>query len=273
MNCKSCGNDHLESYCPACGEKAFKPSQLSVKHFVEETFEGIVHFDSKFFRTIKTLIAKPGQLSLDYTEGRRVMYMKPIPFFLLVNILFFLIAGGNNLYSLSLGNYINYQPFTNFNTKHIVLQKLHDTGLSMPEYERLFNEKIIAASKEFIFLFIPFYGLLFSAVLFRKKKYFVEHLVFAIHLLAFILLFIMAHHYLVIGPYYFLAKNHYSERFDFVDGWFMSLVIATYLSFAIRRFYKVNIIWSLTVSLAFGWTFLFFIQFYRMLLFFKILYL
>ena len=108
MVCKSCENDHQENFCPACGEKAFHTKQLSLKHFVEETFEGFVHFDNKFFCSIKTLVKAPGQLSLDYTEGKRVKYMKPVQFFLIVNLIFFVLTI-NNLYSLSLNNYITYK--------------------------------------------------------------------------------------------------------------------------------------------------------------------
>lgn len=64
MDCKTCGHALEENYSPACGERKFDPEELSVKHFAEETFEGLVHFDNKFFHTLRTLIAKPGQLSL-----------------------------------------------------------------------------------------------------------------------------------------------------------------------------------------------------------------
>jgi Protein of unknown function (DUF3667) len=130
MDCKSCGNHHQENFCPACGEKAFDNKQLSLKHFVEETFEGFVHFDSKFFYTIKTLVTKPGQLSLDYAEGKRIKYMKPVRFFLVVNLIFFILTT-NNLYNLPLNNYITYKPFTNYNTRHIVKDKLQKINISL----------------------------------------------------------------------------------------------------------------------------------------------
>jgi hypothetical protein len=157
MNCKSCGNELQETFCPACGEKKFDTRQLSVKHFVEETFEGFVHFDSKFLHTLKILITKPGQLSLDYTEGRRVKNMKPVQFFLVVNLLFFFLIAGSNLYSLSLYNYITYKPFTDFQTVQAVNNKLAHTGLTLAEYKQLFDEEIISNSKEFIFIFVSLF--------------------------------------------------------------------------------------------------------------------
>jgi hypothetical protein len=279
MDCKSCGSDHQENFCPNCGEKEFNQGQLSIKHFVEETFEGFIHFDTKFFRTLKTLVAKPGQLSIEYTEGKRVKYMKPIQFFLIINLLFFIIMIGNNIYSLSLDNYVTYKPFTNYNSKQIVKEKLRETKLSYPVYRELFNEKMISNSKEFIFLYVPFYGLLFSAFLFWKKKYFVEHLVFATHFMAFVLLINIFFHYVINIPFYWFIATHYSQNadtmqtFDNIVSAVLSVMVAIYLSIAVRRFYKANILWGITVSLFIGATFFIFMQYYRMILFYKIIYL
>ena len=272
MNCRSCGNTHQQNFCPNCGEKKFNAGQLSVKHFIEETFEGFIHFDSKFFYTIKTLITKPGQLSVDYVEGRRVKSMRPVQFFLVVNLLFFFLISGSNLYSLSLTNYITYRPFTNYNTKQIVKNKLKATGSSYNEYRRFFDEKIISESKEFIFIFIPLYGLIFYLLFFWKQKYFTGHLSFAAHFIAFVLLWDLASFYLINVPAYLLSKNNYSQGFDNFSSMLTCVVVGTYLAIAMRKFYKVNYVISLLVAIGVGYTFFDFIQYYRMLLFFKILY-
>jgi hypothetical protein len=290
MNCKSCGNDHPENFCPACGEKKFDTHQLSFKHFLEETFEGLIHFDSKFLHTVKTLITKPGQLSIDYTEGRRVRYMKPVQFFLVVNLLFFFLIFRGNLYSIPLNNYITYEDFTKYNTVEIVKEKLYKTKLSMAEYEQLFNEKITSNSKEFILVFVPVYGFVFALLFFWKKKYFVEHLVFATHFVAFVLVLNLFAFYFIDLPFFLIKKigysqvNDYSPIFNRIYGIIISVIVAAYIAVAINKFYKpkighsslmrtVNIIWLLLVSIGIGYTFFVFIQGYRMLLFFKILYL
>lgn len=272
MNCKSCGNNHQENYCPACGEKIFHPNQLSVKHFVEETFEGFIHFDTKFFRSLKTLISKPGQLSVDYVEGRRVKYMKPIQFFLVVNLLFFFLIIGNNMYSLGLDNYVTYRPFINYNTVQTVNEKLKNKKLSYAEFRESFNEKIIADSKEYIFLFVPFYGLVFFIFLFWKKTFFVEHLIFATHFMAFVLLLIFVTFYLVSLPVSLIAKIGYSENIDNILSTCIAAGIAIYTAIAVRRYYQAHIVWSLVVAGFIGSTYFIFIQYYRMLLFYKIMY-
>lgn len=272
MECKTCGSDHPEVYCPNCGEKSFNPKQLSFRHYTEELFEGISHFDNKFLRTVKMLITRPGQLSLEYTQGRRMPYMRPIQFFLVVNLIFFVLTI-SNMYSLNLYNYTTYTPFTKFNTEHIVNAVLIKHKLSRPVYEQIFNEKIKGLSKELIFLFIPLYGSLFALLFYRKKQFFVEHLVFATHFYAFILLLTLAGFYLLSVPYALIYGVGYSANYDDIYSMLMEIIIAVYAGFAIRRFYKTRIIWTILAALIIGITFFPFIQVYRMLLFFKIIYL
>jgi hypothetical protein len=274
MHCKSCGNNHQENYCPACGEKAFNPKQLSVNHFIEDSFESFIHFDTKFFRTIKTLISKPGQLSVDYVEGRRIKYMKPIQLFLVVNLIYFIIMIANaNIYGISLYNYINYKPFTNYNTAQLVNEKLALTKLSLAEYTQLFNERIVSDSKELIFLFVLVYAIIFGIFLFWKRKYLVEHLIFATHFMTIVLIISIVANYCIRVPFYLITRVDYSVNFDNILSSCISLSIAIYTSIAIRKFYRANIAWGIFVSLFIGVTFFFFIQYYRMLLFYKILYL
>jgi hypothetical protein len=271
MECATCGNDHPENYCPSCGEKPFEPKQLSFKEFIEELFEGFLHFDNKFFRTLKQLVTKPGQLSLDYTHGRRVWYMKPIQLFLVMNLIFFILAF-HNMYSLPLNNYITYNPFIRFNTQHIIKQELANSHLSLKEYTQVFNEKIKGLSKECIFLFIPFYGLAFYAFFFKKKQYFVEHLVFATHFCTFILLLTLAAFYFITIPYYSISGDDYSPTFDGISSLFTEVCIAIYAGIAIKRFYNPHLIYTIIIALATGYSFFTVIQYYRMLLFFKIVY-
>jgi hypothetical protein len=238
---------------------------------VEETFESFIHFDNKFLRTIKTLITQPGQLTLDYTEGRRVYFMRPIPFFLVVNLLFFVLAF-NNMYSLSLYNYITYTPFIRYNTQHIITELLAKRNLTLPEYTQVFNDQIKEVSKTYIFLFIPFYGSLFALFFFKKKQYFVEHLVFATHFCAFILLLALAGFYLVTLPFYAITHISYSPNFDNAYALITQICVALYAGFAINRFYKPRLFWTIIVALLIGLSFFTFIQYYRMVLFYKIVY-
>ncbi len=51
----------------------------------------IMHFDSKFFDTLKFLLLKPGFLSKEYLRGRRASYLHPIRMYVFTSAIFFLI--------------------------------------------------------------------------------------------------------------------------------------------------------------------------------------
>jgi Protein of unknown function (DUF3667) len=48
-----------------------------------------LHFDGKIVRTVKLLLTKPGFLTHEYFEGRRVRYVSPIRLYLVFSVLYF----------------------------------------------------------------------------------------------------------------------------------------------------------------------------------------
>ena len=270
MTCQNCGNNHQENFCPNCGEKKFNARDLTIKHFFQETLESFIHFDNKFFKTLKILILKPGKLSLDFVEGRRVQFMKPLQLFLILNISMFFMP--SNPFALRLYNYVTYTPFINYNTRQIIDNKVKSSGLTYKEYSSQFDEKIKSESKEFIFLFIPFYAIIFFLFLFLKRKNFAEHLVFSTHFMSFYLLFVIFNFVFIEIPFY-LANKGYSQTFDTLLGIFTQVCIFVYLIIAIKKFYKCSIGGALLSSLAIASTFFILLKFYRMFLFYKIVFL
>lgn len=89
--CLNCGYPIVSNYCAECGQKAHlhKDSfwHMAV-HFVSDYF----HYDGKFWSTISTIFTKPGQITLDYIRGKRVKYVSPIPLYIFVTSLFFLLS-------------------------------------------------------------------------------------------------------------------------------------------------------------------------------------
>lgn len=52
-------------------------------------FEGLLHFDSKSYQTVKALLFKPGFLTNEFKTGRRASYVPPIRLYIFVSFLFF----------------------------------------------------------------------------------------------------------------------------------------------------------------------------------------
>ncbi len=268
--CKNCQHELPETFCPACGEKRFDKHQLTIKHFAEETLEGLIHFDTKFLRTLKTLFAKPGQLASDFVEGLQTRYMKPIAFFVVINLLFFMVMVFNP-YSLALNNYIKFKPFINYGTQQAVAKKIADLHVSEKLYTSVFNTKIKSESKAYIFIFIPIYGLICSLLFITYKRMLVEHLIFALHFVAFILCLFFLQIYLIIYPLNIIFNGTHQDDIESLMGIVISASAAIYFFFAARRFYRSGILWSALTALIIGYTFFDLIQVYRMLLFYKII--
>ncbi|MCY3704464.1 MAG: DUF3667 domain-containing protein [Gammaproteobacteria bacterium] len=65
---------------------------------VLEVFREMFELDSRLFRTLKSLLFKPGHLSSEFSRNRRAAYMSPVRLYLFISFVFFLVlsisAGG-----------------------------------------------------------------------------------------------------------------------------------------------------------------------------------
>ncbi len=87
--CANCSTDLQGRFCASCGQAAHV--HRSLIHVVEEFLHGITHFDGKAWQTLPMLLFRPGRLTRDYIYGRRARYVAPVPLFLLVVFLMFLV--------------------------------------------------------------------------------------------------------------------------------------------------------------------------------------
>jgi hypothetical protein len=80
--CPNCGTAIEKQFCGDCGEQRFDRHQFSSSHFAHHVLHELLHLDSKIFRTIQLLLVKPGVLTHDYLQGRRMRYVAPLRLFL-----------------------------------------------------------------------------------------------------------------------------------------------------------------------------------------------
>lgn len=91
LNC-SVPLDVIDRYCHNCGQINTN-KRVSLKDFFNEFFASIFSYDSRLRHTIIVLLFKPGKISKEYTQGKRVKYANPFRFYLSVSIIFFIING------------------------------------------------------------------------------------------------------------------------------------------------------------------------------------
>ena len=82
-NCLNCGQELNNHYCASCGQNA-TVSRYSLKSFLHDVYNSILHFDSDFIRTVRALSIHPGRFIRDYLFGKRRHYVSPLKYLFIV---------------------------------------------------------------------------------------------------------------------------------------------------------------------------------------------
>ncbi len=90
-NCLNCGAQLRGQYCGTCGQRA-RSRLISLWELISEAFGDLFEIDSRLWQTLIPLIMRPGQLTRDYLRGRRARYMPPFRSYLVLSLIFFLVA-------------------------------------------------------------------------------------------------------------------------------------------------------------------------------------
>lgn len=96
--CANCGKTVSGNYCAECGQPTHVHRTLA--HMVEEFLHGLLHFDTRAWRTLPMLVFRPGTLTRDYIHGKRARFISPLAIYLLTVFTMFVVfsfAGGSKI--------------------------------------------------------------------------------------------------------------------------------------------------------------------------------
>ena len=239
-NCINCNEPLAGKFCYNCGEKVVEKSDFSIKTILQQFVDGFTNFDSKFIKSFWFLLFKPGQLTENYVNGVRKPFMKPFQLFIVVNVLFFFILSGADIFRIPSGYFFSIEN----NLK--ILEVIANTKQESVEVlKQVYDSESLTNSKLYIFILIPFLSFIIWLVNFSKKKQFGIHAIFAIHYLSFFMLFCVT---LVILP-----REWFSPRVTQLTIFSFNFL---YLTFALKRFYNDN--WKITLLKTFTIVIVFF---------------
>lgn len=178
---------------------------------------------------------QPGFLTERYLRGNRKPYLKPLQLFLLLNLLYFVTLHffGANTFTSPLETHLENRFYGNW-ARSLVDAKLARRGELPAEYARLFNARSATAAKSLIFLMIPMYALLLTALYRGAHHYLVEHVVFATHFMAWWLLFMLTVSNLLVV---LLELTVGTALFDLVATSILVASIFIYCFVALQRVY------------------------------------
>ena len=122
-------------------------------------------------------------------KGVRKVYVAPITLFLLINVLFFAVQSltGETVFSSPLESHLNHQDWSAF-AHSLVARKLQATGTTLDAYAAVFDSAVVVHAKSLIILMSVPFALLLPVVFVRARRPFMTHVVFSLHLYAFLLL-------------------------------------------------------------------------------------
>jgi hypothetical protein len=199
--CLDCGAPLTGKFCAACGQKD-EPLRRGLKDLALEFFQHPL-VDTKLWRSLVPLLFRPGALTEEYLAGRRTRYVRPLKLYLTVSVTFFALLAvlkpegalevkmsenGSAKVEQAIANAPEPRqpskiPWVRWFEERF---KAKTEAMQGPQAEvtaRALNTKLTGLLPKMIFVFLPIAAVLFK--LFWWKRYFVEHLVFSLHLHAF----------------------------------------------------------------------------------------
>lgn len=244
--CLNCNAPLAGKFCQVCGQKRIEEKERTFRYFCYQFFGATFFLENNIIKNLWFLLTRPGFLAADYLDGRRKRHMAPISLFLVINLLYFFSVGLSDL-NLSLTEQI-YQPQHGQVVKKIVEKRVASRGLTFEEYAATYNEQSTALSKTLIILHAPLLALLLALIYLKKKYFFTDHIIFALYLMAFVLLFgIVLFNLLLLLGKVRLIEVHTLYR---ISSYVSLAVYPLYFAFATKRFYRQS--WVITLVKSVG---------------------
>ena len=289
--CPHCGIVAPGRYCVDCGTQVSSHRDLSVRHFLREAVAAITDLDSVLIRSVRTLFTQPGRLTVEYLRGDRARYLPPFRLFLFCNVVYFIIVANFqfNILTTSMSAQV-HDMFYHAVTERVLEQRFHlapeptlpdgsrdPRALRDPRrttIEARFNGATEGIGKVIVVVLIPIYALILLVLYAGTGRYFAEHLVFATHFVAVLLIALPAIGFAFTG-YQFLW--YYATRTVVGEGeapFVLSIVLsfALYASLAQRTVYGGSRIATTTRTALLASTVVPIIPVFKFVLFFVTLY-
>lgn len=181
--CKSCGNSFKGYYCNICGERIVEAKDRTFKAFIRSLIQAVTFVDNKFVRSLLLVIGRPGFLSKEISEGKRVNYMAPLQLFFVLNLIYFLFPV-LQLFNTSLYTQMHLRTHKTLVQKMVYSVVGHDK-LALQGYSILYNQKSTSLAKLLIIVFVVLASVPMMIIYRKKNRYFTDHLTLSLELTSF----------------------------------------------------------------------------------------
>jgi hypothetical protein len=210
--CRNCGAALTGPFCAQCGQRVVPPHPTT-KELAGDAYNELVGWDGRFARTIRLLVARPGELTRAVIEGRRAQFVGSVRLYLMCSVLYFVVQAGaplpdvNASFDIGFGIGIGEAPSPG---EAAFAKSITQGRASLTEAERALVEREIesqpwlfrgmfrAMAEDYrgltrrasetiprvLFVLIPVLAAVLA--LFYRRRHYPEHLYFAVHFGAFV---------------------------------------------------------------------------------------
>jgi len=205
-NCPNCGAALTGPYCAACGQHAHD-SARTVGVLFHDALHVLTHADNRFWRTLYTLLLRPGRLTQEYFAERRARYLPPVRVYLILSLLFFaLVPFGPHSASKTAPVASNEAASSVEGKSARALDKAAAFNVEFSDCDRIESSfkwlesslrqacrrnvgsggapvqaAFIANVPKMMFAFLPMIALVMLLLYWRPRRLYVEHVVFFLH--------------------------------------------------------------------------------------------
>lgn len=224
MRCSSCDADLTGAYCSSCGQRRLRTDEYALGRLLRDGLQEFFSVDAKFWRSFRLLFTRPGALTNAYMEGRRGSLLGPFQLFIAANVIYFFVQpySGFTGYNTTLISHMDRQyysvpagirPRVVEDVEHRIDERVRAEAERRAEpwtvqdstafreqaraienevYPSRFDARGEVNARSLVILTVPLVALVVAAVHAFSGAAFVQHVVFAIHYMAWTLSFLMS---------------------------------------------------------------------------------
>jgi hypothetical protein len=198
-----------DRFCPRCGQRNAE-RLVSVRRILTDTLEDQLALNAALPRTLGALFFRPGLLTREYVAGRIARYLPPFRLYLVSSVVFFValsgVADANRIWrdaapalreweakhpgerpkNIDLGfDTVRAPGWTRPLARRILRQQDKLNAMSALESLRVQVESFNRNAPRATFFLVPAFAAVLHLLHLRRRKLYVEHLVFALHVQSF----------------------------------------------------------------------------------------
>jgi hypothetical protein len=190
--CLNCDEPVATRFCGGCGQEN-TDYRVSLRRLTGDLFEELFQLESRLWRTLGTLVRRPGLITCEYNAGRRVRYTTPLRLYLLASVAYFALASVMPARPVTVGE-LNFSEHERQELRSMPAsplgKRLRERVLTLSQSDpRAVARRVGAAFDSQVpkamALLLPAFALLTWLFFRRRRLFFVEHLVLALHVHAF----------------------------------------------------------------------------------------